>query len=81
MTMISNPCLHKRTSQTHFPMLFSDHKFSKRALVELLLNDVEQNLQSGHWAASIANHDFTVHGNSFMSKNLESLSSNLIQLF
>ena len=36
-------------------MLFSDHKFSKRAFVESLLNDVEQNLQSGqlhHWAAS-----------------------------
>ena len=84
MTMISNRCLHKRTSQTHFPMPLSDHKFSKRAFVELLLNDVEQNLQSGQlhqWAALIANHDFTVHGNLFLSKNLESLSIDLIQPF
>ena len=38
----------------------------------MLLNNVEQNLQSGlKWCR---NHDFTVRGNSFLSRNIESLS-------
>ena len=60
--------------------LSSSHMSSSRAFVEILLNNIDHNLQSGLLATSLGdikcrrNHDFTVRGNSFLSRNLEPLA-------